>query len=263
MDLGWASISPSVDFTNVFTAFLADSPGSWPERFIISGLSYDRFQRPQGTGGEQLWDEDARCRWLSRQTAFDPGPYEQAARVYRQHGYINKAERILIAQRRQARRGLRGGTLARRIPDIVYSVTVGYGYRPVRVLWLLAILLVMVTASLELPAARATMRATTSAGIVYNTRGPLPTLNQATTTDHAGQQADSCGNGQVRCFSPALYAIDTVIPLISLDQRSTWYPDSNIRYGALMQWWLNISTMLGWLLSSIFALSFTRFARST
>jgi hypothetical protein len=24
---------------------------------------------------------------------------------------------------------------------------------------------------------------------------------------------------------PALYAIDTVIPLISLDQRSTWYPD--------------------------------------
>jgi len=29
-----------------------------------------------------------------------------------------------------------------------------------------------------------------------------------------------------------------------------------------MQWWLNIATILGWLLSSIFVLSLARFARS-
>jgi len=40
----------------------------------------------------------------------------------------------------------------------------------------------------------------------------------------------------VRCFSPVLYAIDTVIPLISLEQRSTWYPDPHVRDGTLTLW---------------------------
>jgi hypothetical protein len=29
----------------------------------------------------------------------------------------------------------------------------------------------------------------------------------------AGAPRDTCGDGEVRCFSPVLYAIDTVIPL--------------------------------------------------
>jgi hypothetical protein len=260
IDLGWQSISPSVDFTNASTTFLADSPENWPLRFIISGFSYDRFQQPQGSASEDTWDTDARCRWLARQMVFDSGPYEQAARVFRQHGYTSEAERVLIAQRRQARKFLRGrGAVARRTLDRVYGVVVGYGYRPGRVLWLLAALLIIVAASLEVPAARSTMRATSPTGAVYTTQGPLvpPDLPAK-----ASQTIDSCGNGQVRCFSPVLYAIDTVIPLISLDQRSTWYPDSDIRYGTLMQWWLDLSTILGWLLSSIFALSLSRLARS-
>lgn len=52
-------------------------------------------------------------------------------------------------------------------------------------------------------------------------------------------------------------------PLISLDQRATWYPDPHARYGELMLWWLNPGTVLGWLLSSIFALSLARLSRST
>lgn len=67
--------------------------------------------------------------------------------------------------------------------------------------------------------------------------------------------ADSCGDGEVRCFSPVLYAIDTVIPLISLDQRTTWYPDPNAPGGELMLRWPDLATPLGWLLTSIFVLS--------
>jgi hypothetical protein len=66
----------------------------------------------------------------------------------------------------------------------------------------------------------------------------------------------------VRCFNPVLYAIDTVVPLVSLDQRATWYPDPGLRYGAFMQWWLNAATLLGWLLSSIFVLSLARLSRA-
>jgi len=74
--------------------------------------------------------------------------------------------------------------------------------------------------------------------------------------------SDACGNGEVVCFNPLLYAIDTVIPLVSLDQRSTWHPDASAPDGTFMQWWLNAAIVLGWLLSSIFVLSLASLARS-
>ena len=259
MDLGWRSISPRVDFTNTRTSFLADDPGTWPSGYVIVGCTYDRFEQPQGVS-RWPWNHAARAGWLSRQTAYDAGPYEQAARVFREHGYTAGAEAILIAQRRHARGVIAGpGVRLRRALDRAYSVTVGYGYRPRRVLWLLAILLILVVATLEYPATQATMRATTPAGLVYSTHGPIP----AGLAQFPAAHSDACGGGEVRCFNPVLYAIDTVVPLVSLEQRSTWYPDPSLRYGAFMQWWLNAATLLGWLLSSIFVLSLARLSRAT
>ena len=266
IDLGWKAVSPSVDFTNAATTFLADDPATWPERFTIAGLTYDRFENPQGAQPHRIWDQAARCAWLNRQTEFDSGAYEQAARVFRQHGYTSEAEQILMAQRRHARQvGRPGARWPRRAIDALYA-TIGYGYRPLRVLWLLGLLLVLVAASLEAPASRATLRATNGNGDVYATSGLLRTSAGPVTSGSAARssspRADSCGDGEVRCFSPVLYAIDTMIPLISLDQRSTWYPDPHVRGGELMLWWLNLATLLGWLLSSIFVLSLARLSRS-
>ncbi len=262
MDLGWKSISPRVDFTNTRTSFLADDPDTWPSRYVIVGFTYDRFEQPQGVA-RWPWDHAARAAWLNRQAIYDAGPYEQAARVFREHGYISGAEAILIAQRRHARGVIAGpGVRLRRTLDRAYSVTVGYGHRPRRVLWLLAILLILVIASLEAPATQATMRATTSAGLVFSTRGPAPGAGPGSPARAPAARSDPCGGGQVRCFNPVLYAIDTVVPLVSLDQRSTWYADPSLRYGAFMQWWLNAATLLGWLLSSIFVLSLARLSRA-
>jgi hypothetical protein len=88
MDLGWREATPSVDFTNATTTFLADDPATRPERFGISGLTYDRFELPQGSAPRPVWDQAARRAWLGRQASFDSGTYEQAARVFRQHGYV-------------------------------------------------------------------------------------------------------------------------------------------------------------------------------
>jgi hypothetical protein len=266
MDLAWVSVTPSVDFTDASTTFLADDPLTWPPQFTITGFSYDRFEQPRGVGPGRAWDHVARSAWLARQAVHDAGPYEQAARVFRQHGYTSEAETILVARRTQARHLISGrGSALRRGLDAVFGASVAYGYRPGRVLWLLAVLLVLVTFSLEVPASRATLRATNGAGDVYTTQGRLQAESAAAVQDpRAGRAhlADACGDGQVRCFSPVLYAIDTVIPLVSLDQRATWYPDPNAQDGAFMQWWLNAATLLGWLLSSIFVLSLTRLSRS-
>jgi hypothetical protein len=265
MDLGWAVASPSVDFTDTTTTSLADDPAAWPERFTIAGLTYQRFDLPQGAPPRPVWTQAARCDWLRRESEFDSGPYEQAARVFRQHGYTGEAEQILMAQRRHARQaGRPNPTWLRRAMEAAYA-TIGYRYRPSRVLWLLAALLVLVAISLEWPATQATLRATNGNGAVYTTSGFLTTSRGSATVSpnvHGSLRADACGDGQVRCFSPVLHAIDTVIPLITLDQRSTWYPDQHEPGGEFVLWWLNLATLLDWLLSSIFILSLARLSRS-
>ena len=73
---------------------------------------------------------------------------------------------------------------------------------------------------------------------------------------------DACGDGRVHCFNPVIYAVDTVVPLIALDQRATWYPNHFQPGGYLVEWWLNLAAVAGWVLSSIFLLSFARLARN-
>jgi hypothetical protein len=126
------------------------------------------------------------------------------------------------------------------------------------VLWILTALTVLVGASLHLPAATAVLRAADPSGTVYGIHGPLPGQTPPTATSPA---PDACGDGAVRCFNPQFYAVDVVIPLVSLGQRSTWYPDEKQPGGTALNWWLTLATLLGWLLSSIFVLSFTRLAR--
>jgi hypothetical protein len=272
MDLGWESISPSVNFTNTRTTFLADDPAKWPSSFIISGFTYDRFEQPQGASSVRTWDVTARGAWLNSQLVYDASPYEQAARVFRQHGYTSRAEEILIAQQKRAGGAITGrGAFLRSALHTAYGATVKYGYRPARVLWLLAALLILVTVSLEIPTLQSTMRAVAAGGTVYTARGPIRTAGATGASRGdlqsrivSGPAADACGNGKVRCFSPVLYAIDTVVPLVSLDQRSIWYPDSHSgAAGTFMQWWLNAAVLLGWLLSTIFVLSLARLARSS
>jgi hypothetical protein len=257
MDLGWAAITPAINVTDATTTVLHDDPSNWPERIYIAGFTYERFDSPRGDAADpKIWDWQRRLAWLRKQRpGYDASPYEQAARVFRQHGYTHGAEQLLIRQRSDARRAerqIRSRVMS--MIDWIYDWTVGYGYRPGRVLWLLVTLLALVTATLALPGVQQTMRASDQ-GVVFTTNGPLDAGGPA-----AGR--DPCGGGQVRCFNPLLYAVDTVVPLVALDQRATWHPDRYITGGQVVEWWLNLATLAGWLLSSIFLLSFARLARN-
>ena len=250
MDLTRTQISPAINLTDAVTTVLRDEPDTWPERIHISGFTYDRF-------AHTTWDWRQRLGWLRRQVEYDAGPFEQASRVFRQHGYLHGAEELLIAQRTHARRADASSRwLPRRGINALYGATVGYGFRPSRVLWLLAILLVLVSASLTIPAFQATLR-TSDEGVVFTTTGTLITAEGERPALH-----DPCGDGRVHCFNPVLYAIDTVVPLIALDQRSTWYPNHFEPWGSVVEWWLNLAAVAGWTLSSIFLLSLARLARS-
>ena len=242
-------------------------PGRQPGPLAVEDLHLRPHLRPvralpqrRGPAGPgTTWP--ARHGWPARPTTTR-APTSRPPGCSGEHGYTSAAETILIAQRSQARELITGPAAGiRRALDGLFGASVAYGYRPGRVLWLLVVLLGLVIASLEVPATQATLRATTDSGIVYTTRGPLVGNSASQSVVIPG--SDACGGGQVRCFSPVLYAIDTVVPLVNLDQRASWYPDPNVPQGTLMQWWLNLATILGWLLSSIFALSLARLARSS
>jgi hypothetical protein len=184
-----------------------------------------------------------------------------------------EAERLLIEQRRQARRAPSPGgrsprRLIRNARDLLYGLTVGYGYRPGRVLWLLGALLALVGVMMLNPAVQQTLRATDPRGNVYVVEGRLVTVDDVATPEDgtataAGRDArpGPCGDGQVRCFDPLFYTVDTVVPLISLGQRATWYPETRSPAGATVSALLNVAGLLGWLLSTVVVLSFARLAR--
>jgi hypothetical protein len=272
MYLAWASITPSVDFTGTTTTILHDDPDAWPERFAISGFTYERFAP---VDQESTWDWQRRCAWLERQTVFDVGPYEQVAKVLRQHGHASEAEYVLIAQRNRAEKvpsprapGLGRAAVRWLLPFV--SRRFGYGYRPWRAVWLLVCLFLLVLVTVSVPPLRDSLRASDAQGDVYAPNGILVTTTDARAagaTDFARRasvpvRSDACGDGQVRCFDPFFFAADTVVPLVSLEQRATWYADFRAPWGRFMDVWLNLATIVGWLLSSVFVLSFTRFVRN-
>ena len=158
---------------------------------------------------------------------------------------------------RSANAGIRRRAVARslQVGNKLYDTSVRFGFRPARALGLIVGLILLVWLSLVGPwsGRDQVMRATGSSGTVYAPSGPV----------RAASTTDGCDTGQVRCFRSMIYAIETVVPLVDLGQRSTWYVQSSSRHGTIYDVWLTVSTLAGWALSTVFLLSFSRLGRSS
>ncbi len=255
MFLSWF-VDGRVNFTSARTSILADRPDNWGSEYAIGGLIYTTFANrlPESA------DVDKRLAWLEGQASDDLSSYEQLAGYYQDHGRTLDAERVLIERNRRLRRqrqqdgGWRNRT--RNLTDRLWEVSVGYGYRSSRAAAALLVLVLMTAGALELPAADDVMRTVDEDNAVYGPSGRLD--DQTGTAGAAVGEMYTCGNGRVRCFSPGFYAIDTVVPLLDLQQRSTWYPDEDSPDGRLYAWGLNIAVLLGWATSSLLVLGVTQ-----
>jgi len=273
--LDWDEVDPSIDLFSTTTSIVADDVASWPARSDLSGLTYERFDAPDPAGGDP-WRVLDRLAILGSQYPFDLAPYETAARVYSDHGRFADADRLRIAGRQQAardayRNARSGPSILRRVwapvalaGNQLSRYGVGYGFKPARALGLIVVLIAAVVVSLAGPwsASDEVMRATGASGVVYTPSGPLPGVAPGVDAPARAQPDSSCG-GDVRCFQPAVYAIETVAPLIDLGQRNTWRVDSSARFGGLYEFWLTFATIAGWTLTTVFLLSFSRLGRTT
>ncbi|HEX9994025.1 MAG TPA: hypothetical protein VGB14_13950 [Acidimicrobiales bacterium] len=243
---GGSNVDGTLSLSGVSAGSLADERGSWPNRIDLDGFTYRRLHGP-----DTDWKE--RAGWLRRQTTPSPAAYEQLASVYRASGDDRSARKILIERHNsllnppchwkdQVTLGWPG--CLQRLWRWFLRLTVGHGYEPYRIVpWLLAVLLGM-------------------------------TLWYADAKDHqllvpadaSGATASICEPDHI-CVQPFVYALDTLVPLVELRQRSEWAPDQS-RHGAT--WyrdgrWLATATwttgLLGWVFASLVAASFTQVVR--
>jgi hypothetical protein len=121
-----------LDLTFATVGGWRDDARTWPDSIMLLGFTYASID------ANPAISPTGRLRWLRRDPAgYLPQPYEQLASVYRREGHDEAARQVLIAKQR--RRRASHPSRWRRWPAGVWSWllwgTIGYGYRPWRVLW--------------------------------------------------------------------------------------------------------------------------------
>ena len=94
-----ASATGAIDLRDAVIGQLYDDAASWPQEaaFQLHGFCYTSFGDPQVS-------LDDRLAWLSKQTVFNPNPYEQASSVLRATGFEKEARAIAFAKHEELRK---------------------------------------------------------------------------------------------------------------------------------------------------------------
>ncbi len=262
--LNWRSAQPFVDLIDTKTPTLADVPEQWPAFGMDwAGFKYERLAASNNST-TPVQSSEKQIGYLREQSPFDLGVYQHAAGLFRSHGYAREADSLLVAGRREAR-GKRLTSAEEHPPlarlgaawDWLFEKTVKYGLRPSRALvGMVALIgLVWVSVAFGYSARDSSFRSVSQESTVYAPSGSMG--NQSFYAD-ASTSIKGCGDGRVRCFTPHLFAIDTVVPILDLGQSQTWYINPAGLGGWFLQLWIAVATILGWVLSTLFALSFSR-----
>ncbi|MEV6837392.1 oxidoreductase [Streptomyces sp. NPDC051133] len=158
-----------------------------------------------------------RLDWVAAATAeYAPEPYERLAAVLRSAGEDEDARETLLAKQRRRRETL---PPAAKVWGFVQDWTVAYGYRPGRAAVWMAVLW--------------------AAGTLAFAHAAHPPEN------HDGHPY----------WSPALFTLDVLLPVIDLGQVGEW----QLRGG--WQWLEAVMVLLGWILATTVAAGATRLLR--
>ncbi|MBK3577974.1 oxidoreductase [Streptomyces sp. MBT65] len=160
---------------------------------------------------------ETRLDWVAAATPeYNPEPYERLATVLRNAGEDEDAREVLLAKQRRRRESL---PVAAKVWGFAQDWTVAYGYRPGRA----AVWMAVLWAASSLAFAHA---------------------------DHAPVNA----NGHPP-WSPALFALDLLLPVIDLGQVGQWQLHGG------WQWLSVVLILLGWILATTVAAGATRLLR--
>jgi cytoskeletal protein CcmA (bactofilin family) len=203
-------------------------------------------------------------QWVTR-PVFSAGIYKSLSNAYRDAGQVSDSEQVTIKLRRREREQK---ARVRRIGGWAIDKTSGYGFHPeYAAAWMLLCITLLTIAFASLGFS-STMRASSAYGPTFQASPSAKDVkvakakaNESLLLTKLMPSDVKCGSGTVTCFDPALYSLDTFVPLLDLGQRSTWHPDTGEDGGTAVALLLSACTVVGWLLTSLFLLSFARLQR--
>ncbi|MCP2672000.1 hypothetical protein NHF40_13770 [Maricaulaceae bacterium EIL42A08] len=247
-----ARIAGDVDLSNARCAVLDDAPlqpaegQPWLEKdakLILDGFTYGRL------GSRSPTDWANRKAWLGCQPeadregdAFKPQPYEQLIKVLREMGHPAEAREVGRAKEGAHHsavwhRTLEGGWIQKALARawwvtrwLLFKLT-GYGYRPARPFACIGLPLLLVSLFIFASAYRQ--------GFVTPAQPHAALAQIGADVDAIRGAAGGAGppcpaadlTEAVPPFHAGMYVIDAFVPLVDIDQESSWKPARTARCG--------------------------------
>jgi hypothetical protein len=215
LDLAGARLTGPLDLSRASVHHLVDTDTTWPEEVVLNDFDYGSLSAMAEPGSVR-----ERLAWLDRNArGYTPQIYSHLARTYRADGQDDAAREVLIAKLRRRSAARRSGRprllrAAEAASDRFLDWTIGYGYRPLRIVWWLLGLLVVGSVLFQ------SLR---MGGLVV----PSP------------------GTGPEATFYAPLYVLDLLLPVAGLRLR-----DDFVAIGPAL-WFGTAFTLTGWLLGIV------------
>lgn len=257
-----ASLSGIVDLRNASCGSLDDDVASWPARLIATtaidgeftaGYKYNPILRHpiknkqvryssgiilDGFRYENIRGPDIsfKRRILIFEHSIDwnrPQPYLQLAQIYNREGDGRSAKKVNIARLNAYHHPLRPARW-------VLQPLIGYGYRPFRAGLFLAIIFLL-------------------SGYVFGLAAARGDFVPATRTGHVSVSSAKCSTNLYPCFSPYGYSLDSLLPVLSLQQRQFWVVDS--RKAPWIRYWSWALDGVGWIVGLVVVAGFSNVVR--
>jgi uncharacterized protein YjbI with pentapeptide repeats len=218
--LGETSVG-SVNLAYAQIGTLGDNLASWPDTYDLVGFTYNLLS------GDK--DPARRLTWISKSEPFSPHVYTQLAEVYRRSGHEGFARQVAV--RREKERGQQPDlSRGSRAWNHFLGLTVAYGYQPWRALVPLVVLFVLGLFLFSRPAAQEVMV-------------------HPSTKNEAPISAAAC-HEPYPCFSPSIYVLDTLLPIVDLHQESNWVPARPRPWGVWYEVLTWVLIAFGWILTT-------------
>lgn len=265
VDLGFARAWRLVDDPDPDFEFAC-----WPKGSRLRGFSFDGF-----AGDDTELTARYRLAWLDRQPdghcgrngdgeAFRPQPWLHLRDVFRRMGHYEAAREVGIAFERRKRacglvgrmpeislrellrvggRWVYGGT--GRLLHMGYGGLVGYGYRPLRLLMITAVVWI-VCGGVYFAAAQWDGAFVPTAQVLFSRHGAECGLPA-----HTRWTACTAIERSYPQFYPAVYSLNVLLPVGKLGQQSAWQPETASWGGWLAQMAVWFETLFGWVASLV------------
>lgn len=279
-----ARLDGALDLTGASLGTIHDEAACWPKSgdLLLNRCRYGAFI-------DGPVDAESRLDWLARQTPqrwgedFWPQPYEQLAAVFREMGHGEDAASVLVIKERLQRRARRARTESPIwrgflfVADGILGITLGYGRRPFFALvWLvffwLAGVAVFVYAEHQgalMPNSAVVLRAPewTLCGIGQSERRSLVASGPSPGLAAPGQTQLDCFRerweaSSYPAFTPWMYSLDTLLPVLDMGQRSFWRPNPTKPGGRVAITYFYLQSVVGWALSLLAVAGFSGLVKS-